>query len=64
MKAKKEKLIKKIKQTNTLNEHEKPAVIEKIEEWREEEEAVDDLINRVEAWWIKLEPFFAELGLV
>jgi len=64
MKEKKAKLIEKVKASKEISEEEKPFILQKIEEWREEEEAVDDIINRFEALWIKVEPFFAELGLV
>jgi hypothetical protein len=64
MKAKKEKIIEKVKEADHIQEEEKSAILQKLEEWREEEEAVDDIMNRLEAWWIKVEPFFAELGLV
>jgi hypothetical protein len=62
--AKKAKLIEKVKEAKHIDENEKSAILQKLEEWREEEEAVDDLMNRLESWWIKIEPFFAELGLV
>jgi hypothetical protein len=64
MKEKKAKLIEKVKKAEHIDEKEKSAILQKLEEWREEEEAVDDIMNRLEAWWIKIEPFFAELGLV
>ena len=64
MKEKKAQIIEKIKQAEHIGEEEKPLILQKIEEWREEEEAVDDVVNRLVAWWMKVEPFFAELGLV
>ena len=53
-----------IKNTTSLTEEEKPMVIQKIEEWREEKTAIADLSNALEEWWLKVEPIFAEIGLV
>jgi len=64
MKEKKARIIEKVKEADHISEEEKPLILQKIEEWREEEEAVDDVMNRLETLWIKVEPFFAELGLV
>ncbi len=53
-----------IKNTTSLTEEEKPMVIQKIEEWREEKTAIADLSNALEEWWLKVEPIFADIGLV
>ena len=39
-------------------------VLQKIEEWKEEKTAMADLSNALEEWWLKIEPIFAEIGLV
>lgn len=53
-----------IKNTTALTEEEKPMVLQKIEEWKEEKTAMADLSNALEEWWLKIEPIFAEIGLV
>jgi len=53
-----------IKKTKNIEESAKPAIIEKIEEWRDEKKALSELTNTLEAWWIKVEPIFADVGLV
>ena len=58
------KALEEIKNTDTIAETDKPAIIEKIEEWKEEKAALSDLTNTLEAWWIKIEPIFADVGLV
>ncbi len=64
MEQKIEKALEAIKQSTHISEEEKPAIIEKIEEWKEEKAAISDLSNRLEDWWLKIEPIFAEIGLV
>lgn len=64
MEQKIEKALEAIKQSTQISEEEKPAIIEKIEEWKEEKAAISDLSNRLEDWWLKIEPIFAEIGLV
>jgi len=56
--------LKEIQQATHIDDAAKPAIIEKIEEWREEKAAISDLTNTLEEWWLKVEPIFAELGLV
>jgi len=56
--------LEEIKKATHISEEEKPAIIEKIEEWREEKSAISDLTNTLEEWWLKVEPIFADLGLV
>jgi len=64
MEQKIEKAVEEIRKSTHIDEVDKPAIIEKIEEWREEKAAISDLSNRLEAWWLKVEPIFAEIGLV
>jgi len=53
-----------IKNATHIDEIDKPLIIEKIEEWREEKAAISELNIALKAWWLKVEPIFAEIGLV
>jgi len=64
MEQKIEQVLKEIKNATHIDEADKPAIIEKIEEWKKEKAAISDLTNTLEAWWLKVEPIFAEIGLV
>ena len=57
-------VVEKIKNSTEIDEADKPAIIQKIEEWKKERAAVSDLTNTLEGWWLKVEPIFAEIGLV
>ena len=64
MKEKIEKVIDKIESSEHIASENKPLIIQKIKEWREEENAVNDIAVRLENWWMEVEPIFAEMGLV
>ena len=64
MKKKIEEAVEQIKNAKHIDETEKPLIIEKIEEWKKEDAAIGDLMTHLRQWWIKVEPIFAELGLV
>jgi predicted nucleic-acid-binding protein len=64
MQEKIEKVINKIEEAEHIPTENKPLIIEKIKEWREEENAVNDIAIRLENWWMEVEPIFAEMGLV
>jgi len=64
MEQKIEKAVEEIKKSTHIDEADKPAIIEKIEEWKKEKAAISDLTNTLESWWLKVEPIFAEIGLV
>jgi len=64
MEQKIQQVVEKIQESTEISETEKPAIIEKIEEWKEEKAAMSDLTNTLEEWWLKVEPIFAEIGLV
>ncbi|RRS31701.1 MAG: hypothetical protein P794_03300 [Epsilonproteobacteria bacterium (ex Lamellibrachia satsuma)] len=64
MKKKIEKAIEKVQKSENIPEEKKPFIIEKIKEWREEENAVNDIAVKLENWWMEVEPIFAELGLI
>jgi len=64
MKEKIDKVIHKIEKSEHITAENKPLIIEKIKEWREEENAVSEVILKLENWWLEVEPIFAEMGLV
>jgi len=64
MKEKIEKIIEKVESSDHIRAENKPLIIEKIKEWREEEAAINDIAVRLETWWMEVEPIFAEMGLV
>jgi len=64
MEQKIEQAVDKIQNSTDIREEDKPMIIEKIEEWNKEKAAISDLTNTLEAWWLKVEPIFAEIGLV
>ena len=64
MKEKIDKVIKKIEESDTIASENKPLILEKIKEWRDEENAINEIAVRLENWWMEVEPIFAEMGLV
>ena len=64
MKEKIEKVIKKVEESDKIEAEHKPLIIEKIKEWKEEDEAISEVVLKLENWWLELEPIFAEMGLV
>ena len=64
MEEKIEKVLNAIENATHIDVLDKPLIIEKIEEWREEKAAISELNNKLEEWWLKVEPIFAEMGLV
>ena len=64
MKQKIEELIAHVEKSDKISNENRPAIIEKLVEWKEEEDAVNDVATRFEAWWMEVEPLFAELGWV
>jgi predicted choloylglycine hydrolase len=64
MKQKIEKAIEKVKESEHISEESKPAIIQKLKEWRDEDGAINDIAVRFENFWIELEPIFAEMGWV
>ena len=58
------KAVEEIQKSKHIVEDEKPLIIEKIHEWEKEKAAISDLSNLLEGWWCKIEPIFAEIGLV
>ena len=64
MEQKIEKALHEIQKSTHIDEADKPLIISKIEEWKKEKAAISDLTNALESWWLKVEPIFAEIGLV
>ncbi|MCF6245497.1 MAG: hypothetical protein L3J43_10745 [Sulfurovum sp.] len=64
MQEKINKAVEAIENATHIDAVDKPLILEKIEEWREEKAALSELNNTLDEWWLKVEPIFAELGLV
>lgn len=64
MKAKIDKVIEQVEKAEHISNEEKPLILQKLKEWREEENAISDIAVRFENWWLEMEPIFAELGWV
>jgi len=58
------KAVDEIQKAKHISDAEKPLIIEKIEEWKEEKTAISELNNKLQELWLKVEPIFAEIGLV
>ena len=64
MKEKIEEVIQHVQKSEKVAEENKPLIIEKLEEWRGEDEAISDISVRFQNWWMEMEPIFAELGWI
>jgi len=64
MKKKIEEVINRVQKSDKIAEEDKPLIIKKIEEWRKEESAINEIATKLENWWIEVEPIFSELGLI
>ncbi|BAF72422.1 hypothetical protein [Sulfurovum sp. NBC37-1] len=64
MKEKIDKVIEKVEKSEKVTPEDKPLIIQKLKEWREEDNAINDIAVRFENWWMEVEPIFAEMGLV
>ncbi len=64
MKEKIEKVISKIEESKDIAAENKPLIIQKIKEWKEEDNAVSDIVLKLENWWLEVEPIFSEMGLI
>ncbi len=64
MKEKIEEVIQHVQKSEQVTEENKPLILEKLEEWKEEEEAINDITVRFQKWWMEMEPIFAELGWI
>ena len=64
MEQKIQNVVERIRNSNDIADEDKPLILEKIKKWREEKAAISELNNKLEVWWLKLEPIFDEMGLV
>ena len=64
IKEKIEEVMKKIEAAEHIEVEKKPLILEKIREWKEEDEAISEIVLKLENWWMEVEPIFAEMGLV
>jgi len=64
MKQKIDTVIEKVKASDEITEEKKSLIMQKLKEWREEDDAINDIAVRFENFWIELEPIFAEMGWV
>ncbi len=64
MQAKIEKTINMVQEAKHIDEENKAAIMEKLNEWKKEETAISDFSNHFEKYWLELEPIFAELGWI
>jgi len=64
MKEKIEEVISHVEKSDQISSETKPLIIEKLHEWREEDDAIAEVALRFETWWLEMEPIFAELGWV
>ena len=56
--------VEQIKSSKEISDLDKPLILKKIEEWKQEKSAISELNNKLQEWWLKIEPIFAEIGLV
>jgi len=64
MKTKIQKVIDQVEESENISVESKPLILEKLKEWKEEDNAISDITVRFEKWWYEMEPIFAELGWV
>ena len=58
------KAVEEIQKSKHIAEEDKSLIIEKIQEWKKEKTAISELNNTLQEWLLKVEPIFAEIGLV
>ena len=64
MKEKIEEVISHVEKSEMISIESKPLILEKLHEWKEEDNAIAEVAVRFETWWMEMEPIFAELGWV
>lgn len=64
MKNKIQKVIEQVEGSENISVENKPLILEKLKEWKEEDNAISDITVRFEKWWYEMEPIFAELGWI
>ena len=63
MKTRAQEIIDNVRTSEDLTIEDKSAMMLKLKEWKEDEHAADDVVSYFGALWLKVEPFFRELGL-
>jgi len=64
VKNKIEAVIREVERSDKISAESKPLILEKLKEWKEEDNAIAEVAVRFENWWMEMEPIFAELGWV
>jgi len=64
MKKKIEEVINRVQKSENISDESKPFILEKLKEWKEEDNAIADVNVRFKNWWMEMEPIFAELGWI
>ncbi|MCO4846036.1 MAG: hypothetical protein KC427_08475 [Sulfurovum sp.] len=64
MKNKIEEVINHVQKSSNVSEENKSLILEKLKEWKEEDNAISELNVRFKNWWMEMEPIFAELGWI
>ncbi|PHS39190.1 MAG: hypothetical protein COB07_07060 [Sulfurovum sp.] len=64
MKEKIDEVIRHVEKSDKISVENKPLILEKLHEWRSEDDAISEVSLRFETWWMEMEPIFAELGWV
>lgn len=64
MRDKIEKTIEHIENSNKLSKETKKEVLQKLHEWKNEKNIINDVAIRFENYWLEIEPLFAEMGWV
>ena len=64
MKEKIEEVISHVEKSEKISIESKPLILEKLHEWKEEDNAISEVAVRFETWWMEMEPIFAELGWI
>jgi len=62
MKQKIEEVIEYVEKSDKVSKESKPLILDKLNEWRNEESAINDIAIRFEIWWMEMKPIFDELG--
>ncbi len=62
MKKKIEEVINHVQKSDKVSDENKPLILEKLEEWRNEDNALNDISVRFSNWWMEMKPIFDELG--
>ena len=64
MKKHAQTLMDNVKEAQDLHPEEKSAMMQKLQEWKEDQHAADDVVTYFGALWGKLQPFFKDIGLI